>query len=66
MPTNGKKINPRILRDDELREIRDCWGMGVPLRTMASQYAITELDLRSQLGEPARRRIPEREARHDG
>jgi len=59
MPINGTKINPRILTDDELREIRDCWGMGVPLRTMASQYGLTELDLRSQLGEPARRTIPE-------
>jgi len=45
------------LTHDELDEVRDCWGMGVPLPMLAAQQYMTEQELRVQLREPAWQRF---------
>ena len=46
---------------DQIAEVRDCWGMGVPLKMLAKQRDITERQLRLQLGEPQWTTTPEPE-----
>lgn len=46
---NGKR---KELTSEELAEVRDCWGMGVPLSILARQRDIDEQELRRQLGLP--------------
>ncbi len=53
-----KKLTP-----DELSEVRDCWGMGVPLSILARQRGIDEQELRRQLGLPDAALIGVREVR---
>lgn len=45
----------RKLSPDELDEIRNSWGCGVPLQLLATQHGVTENELRRQLGIPPRR-----------
>jgi hypothetical protein len=37
------------LSPEQLAAIRDCWGMGVKLRTLAAQHGLTEAELLVQL-----------------
>lgn len=50
-PGDGQKN----LTPEQLAEIRDCWGMGVSLRTLATQHGVTECELQRKLGIPPRR-----------
>lgn len=43
---------PKELTADELDEIRNAWGFGVPLSILARQRGIDEQELRRQLGLP--------------
>lgn len=49
-PDGENKLSP-----EQLAEIRDCWGMGVPLPILAGQHGLTENELRRQLHETPRR-----------
>ena len=64
MITNIDPFQPKSLSVAELQETRDCWGMGVPLRTLARHRGITELELRIQLGGHTRWPIPEPPPEH--
>jgi hypothetical protein len=50
-PGDGQKN----LTPEQLAEIRDCWGMGVSLRFLATQFGVPECELRQQLGATPRR-----------
>ena len=44
---------------DTIDDIRNAYGLGVPLETLAAQVCTTEDDLRRLLGLPAWKQLPE-------
>ena len=66
MSTNGRDVNPKKLTPEELKEVRNSWGFGVPLGMLAKPHGITEQELRQQLGVATSRAIPEPPVQHRG
>lgn len=45
------------LTPDQLADVRNAWGFGVPLETLAPQVGLSVDELRIELGQPAWRPV---------
>lgn len=56
---HGEPSRAKILSPEELDEVRDLWGCGVPLSRLATKFGLALAELERQLAEHRRLRFSE-------
>ncbi len=54
---HGEPSRAKILSPEELDEVRDLWGCGVPLSRLATKFGLALAELERQLAEHRRQRV---------